>query len=164
LHWPPGCFFSKRVREENNLTKEEQKMRRLAKFSLLRPAIALAVLVLTAGAVSADVTSLAIDQDATLLAGRTQATVTGTIECTATETASITVHIYQPTGRLLNIGIGTLTVLVTCTGVGVDDVWTVDVSAIPGLKFKPGPATAVANASTATGSSEVGAKIKLKKP
>ncbi|MGH7766970.1 MAG: hypothetical protein ACREQP_05905, partial [Candidatus Binatia bacterium] len=100
------------------------------------------------------------DQDATLLAGRTQATVTGTIECTAAESATITVHIYQPTGRVLNIGMGTITAPVTCTG--GSDVWTIDVSAIPGLKFKAGPATAVANASTATGSSEVGAKIKLK--
>jgi len=138
-------------------------MRSLPKFSLFRPAIALAVLVLTVGAASADILNLTIDPDASLLAGRTQATLTGTVECTATETASITVHIYQPTGRLLNIGIGTLTVLVPCTGVGVDDLWTVDVSAIPGIKFKPGPATAVATASATTGSSsEVGAKIKLK--
>ena len=135
-------------------------MRSLPKFSLFRPAIALAVFVLTVGAASADIVSLAIDQNANLLAGRTQATLTGTIECTATESASITVHIYQPTGRLLNIGIGTLTVPVTCTG--GSDVWTIDVSAIPGLNFKPGPATAVASASTATGSSEVGAKIQLK--
>jgi len=138
-------------------------MRSLPKFSLFRPAIALAVLILTVGAASADILNLTIDQDASLLAGRTQATLTGTVECTDSETASITVHIYQPTGRLLNIGIGTLTVPVTCTGVGVDDPWTVDVFAIPGIKFKPGPATAVATASAATGSSsEVGAKIKLK--
>lgn len=135
-------------------------MRYLSKIFLFRPAIALVALLSTLGAASADITSLTIDQDASLLAGRTQATLTGTIECTATESASITLHIYQPTGRLLNIGIGTLTVPVTCTG--GSDVWTIDVSAIPGLKFKPGPATAVADASTATGSSEVGAKIKLK--
>ncbi|HEY3303222.1 MAG TPA: hypothetical protein VGL70_06770 [Candidatus Binatia bacterium] len=135
-------------------------MRCLPKSSLFRPTIALVVLLATVGAASADILNLTIDQDASLLAGRTQATLTGTIECTATESASITLHIYQPTGRLLNIGIGTLTVPVTCTG--GSDVWTLDVFAIPGLRFKSGPATAVAEASTATGTSEVGAKIKLK--
>lgn len=135
-------------------------MRCVAKFSLLRSAVALAVLLATGGVASADILSLTIDQDADLLAGRTQTTLTGTIECTAAESAAVTLRVYQPTGRLLNIGMGAVVAPVACTG--GSDVWTIDVAAIPGLRFKAGPATAVATASTATATSEVGAKIKLK--
>jgi hypothetical protein len=49
----------------------------------------------------------------------------------------MTVYIFQSVGRLINIGIGTAAF--TCSG--GSDVSTVDVSAIPGLKFQPGPAT-----------------------
>jgi hypothetical protein len=56
-----------------------------------------------------------------------------------TKTGTLTVHIFQPSGRLLNIGIGTAPA--ACDGNSADVV--VDVIAIPGLKFKPGPATAI---------------------
>jgi len=134
-------------------------MRCLPILSFFRPTAALGVLLLTAGAASADITALTIDQDASLLAGRTQATITGTVECTAAESATITLKVYQPTGRLLNIGMGTISAPVTCTG--GSDVWTIDISAIPGIKFKAGPATAIADASTATGALQAGAKVKL---
>lgn len=56
-----------------------------------------------------------------------------------TKSGTLTVHLFQPSGRLLNIGIGTAPV--ACDGVEANIV--VDVNAIPGLKFKPGPATVV---------------------
>ena len=55
------------------------------------------------------------------------------------KTGTLTVHIFQPSGRLLTIGIGTAPV--TCDGAQADVL--VDVNAIPGLKFKPGPATVI---------------------
>jgi hypothetical protein len=71
--------------------------------------------------------------------------LTVSVQCDApvnvgeTRTGTLTVHIFQPSGRLLNIGIGTASA--TCDGNQADVV--VDVDAIPGLKFKPGPATAI---------------------
>ena len=56
-----------------------------------------------------------------------------------TKTGTLTVHLFQPSGRLLTIGIGTGDV--PCDGTQANVVVTVE--AIPGLKFKPGPATAV---------------------
>jgi hypothetical protein len=76
---------------------------------------------------------------------RTSAELTVAVQCDApvnvgdTKTGNLTVHLFQPSGRLLNIGIGTAPV--TCDGAQANVV--VDVDAIPGLKFKPGPATVV---------------------
>jgi hypothetical protein len=133
-------------------------MRCLPKFSLFRSTIALVGVLLIAGAAVADITSLAIDLTGDLSPDRTQATISGTVQCTATESATITVHVYQPSGRLLNIGVGTGSP-VTCTG--GSDIWTVQATAIPGLKFKPGPTTVVVSASTASATTEVGAKVNL---
>lgn len=85
-----------------------------------------------------------------------------------TKTGTLTVYIFQPSGRLLNIGIGTADV--PCDGTQANVMVTVD--AIPGLKFKPGPATVVyamteqtmdsAGAVTASSTTESGATVNLR--
>jgi len=74
-----------------------------------------------------------------LNAERTVATVTVTMPACnpLLVTPSLSVYIFQPSGRLLNIG--TANPAVTCTP--ADQEVIVDVNAIPGLAFKPGPAT-----------------------
>jgi hypothetical protein len=146
-------------------------MRSVGLKILWRPMIALLALLLTVGVASAVTNDLTIDSTADLSSNRAEVTLTGTIECTkgvTDGTANITVHIYQSVGRLLNIGIGSLgTTPVNCSGAGSSDPWQVTVSAIPGLKFQPGPATAVITVDTSvdsvpdTTSTEQGAKIKL---
>ena len=59
-----------------------------------------------------------------------------------TKTASVSVKIFQPSGRLLNIGTGSVASTAQqpiCTGNQTEI--DVTVNAIPGLAFKPGPAT-----------------------
>ena len=59
-----------------------------------------------------------------------------------TKTASVSVKIFQPSGRLLNIGTGSVASTAQqpiCTGSQTEI--DVTVNAIPGLAFKPGPAT-----------------------
>lgn len=59
-----------------------------------------------------------------------------------TKTASVSVKIFQPSGRLLNIGTGSVASTAQqaiCTGTQTEI--DVTVNAIPGLAFKPGPAT-----------------------
>jgi len=58
------------------------------------------------------------------------------------KTASLSVKIFQPSGRLLNIGTGAVASTAQqpiCTGSQTEI--DVTVNAIPGLAFKPGPAT-----------------------
>ena len=56
---------------------------------------------------------------------------------TGTQSGEVFVYIFQPSGRLLSIGIGDAAV--TCNG-AIQDV-PVTVEAVEGLTFKPGPAT-----------------------
>jgi len=60
-----------------------------------------------------------------------------------TKTAKVSVIIFQPSGRLLNIGTGSVESTeqppLICTGSKTEI--DVTVNAIPGLAFKPGPAT-----------------------
>jgi len=60
-----------------------------------------------------------------------------------TKTAKVSVKIFQPSGRLLNIGTGSVESTeeppLICTGSQTEI--EVTVNAIPGLGFKPGPAT-----------------------
>jgi hypothetical protein len=60
-----------------------------------------------------------------------------------TKTAKVSVIIFQPSGRLLNIGTGSVESTeqppLICTGSQTEI--DVTVNAIPGLAFKPGPAT-----------------------
>jgi hypothetical protein len=122
-------------------------------------AMVLAAVLFTAGVADATTT---INPDGDLNGPRTIATVSITTECTSGQSATLTVYIFQSVGRLINIGIGTAAF--TCSG--GSDVSTVDVSAIPGLKFQPGPATLLVHTETDDGlgtitKSDSGAKVKL---
>jgi hypothetical protein len=104
-----------------------------------------------------------VDENVDLLPGRDEATVMVNVTCTLNDNATLTVHIYQSLGRLINIAIGTHAF--TCTG--NPESHPVSVFAIPGLKLQSGPATALVRSSTGAGVSidhtlDVGAKVKLK--
>ena len=78
---------------------------------------------------------------------RDSATVKVPVDCdpagaNQTKTATVSVKIFQPSGRLLNIGTGSVESTAQqpiCTGSPTEI--DVTVNAIPGLAFKPGPAT-----------------------
>ena len=80
-----------------------------------------------------------------LNAARTSVDIFVPVDCDAaittgqTNTATVSVYIFQSVGRLLNIGTGSSTP-VTC-GSGPEADAAITVNAIPGLKFQPGPAT-----------------------
>jgi len=106
-------------------------------------ALASAGLLMAMGAVPAATAQGDVSANGDLSPNRSSAQLTVAVQCDApvnvgdTKTGTLTVHIFQPSGRLLNIGIGTSPI--TCDGNQADVI--VDVDAIPGLKFKPGPAT-----------------------
>ena len=108
-------------------------------------------------------TSVALIGTGDLSLDRTSAQLTVSVQCDAavnvgeTNAGTLTVHIFQSSGRLINIGIGNAPV--TCDGNQADVL--VDVNAIPGLKFKPGPATAIlkmAEQTTDSTSAVIGSK------
>ena len=108
--------------------------------------LALGALLMSSAAVPViAATSVALSGTGDLSPDRASAQLTVSVRCDApvnvgeTKTGTLTIHIFQPSGRLLNIGIGTAPA--TCDGNQANVV--VDVNAIPGLKFKPGPATAI---------------------
>ncbi len=119
-------------------------------------AIALAAFLLVGGAAFADTSSVGIDATGALNQARTTATLTGNVVCTVapgalSESATLTVHIYQSVGRLINIGIGDAIGpnkdgSITCDGTA--QTWSAVVNAIPGLTFQPGPATVVVRSVT----------------
>jgi len=111
----------------------------------LKSALAIASLVTASAAMPVLASTVSVTGNGDLSPDRTSAQLTITLQCDApvnigdTKTGTLTVHILQPSGRLLNIGIGTAPV--TCDGNQANAI--VDVATIPGLKFKPGPATVV---------------------
>jgi hypothetical protein len=112
----------------------------------LKYALAIAALFATTAAAPAmAASSVAVVGTGDLSPQRTSAQLTLSVQCDGaanageTKSGTLTVHIFQPSGRLLNIGLGSAPV--TCDGNQADIV--VDVDAVPGLRFKPGPATAI---------------------
>src|SRR5207249_8524278 len=74
---------------------------------------------------------------------RTEIDLEGTmVYDTTTDTSTSTTTIYQVHGQLLNIKLGTISF--DCSA----GTWSATVLAIPGLKFQPGPATLVVDATT----------------
>jgi hypothetical protein len=107
-------------------------------------ALAGAALLITSAAVPVAAATLGVSGTGDLSPNRTSAELTITVQCDAatpgdTKEANLRVHLFQSVGRLINIGIGTEPV--NCTGPQANVI--VDVNAIPGLKFQPGPATVV---------------------
>jgi hypothetical protein len=111
------------------------------KMSCLKRAFAVAALLAMTGTASAkNQSSGGVSGD--LSPDRTSATVTVTAQCNSTTqgvSGALSVYIFQPSGRLLNIGIGNVTV--NCTAPAISQDVVVTVNAVPGLSFKPGPAT-----------------------
>jgi hypothetical protein len=107
--------------------------------------LSLAAVFTAAAASPAAAASLALNGVGDLAPDRASAQLTVTVQCDApanvgeTKTGTLTVHVFQPSGRLLNIGLGSASA--NCDGNAADVL--VEVDAIPGLKFKPGPATAI---------------------
>lgn len=78
---------------------------------------------------------------------RTSATVTVSAQCdpvTQGASGTLSVHIFQSVGRLINIGIGSGTLMCDNTAIPQSIV----VNAIPGLAFQPGPATLIVKLTT----------------
>jgi hypothetical protein len=127
--------------------EEQATMRIKNRFYPQTAAIALAAFMFFGGRAFADTTSVVIDGSGNLNSSRTTATLTVSGVCTVGDTATLTVHLFQSVGRLINIGIGDVSAF-TCTGNA--DSFTVDVDAIPGLTFQPGPATVIVRSVTTT--------------
>jgi hypothetical protein len=125
-----------------------------------RPVIAFAAVLLLGAPAFASVTDFEFG-GADLSPNRTQVELTGSAVCdnTNTDSSTGTATIYQVHGRLLNMGFGIITF--DC----VNGTWLATVDAIEGLKFQPGPATLVIEASntgvTTTALPSKGARIKL---
>ena len=115
------------------------------KMTNLKRVLALAAVLAMTGTAMAKKPAPGVPGD--LSPDRTSATVTVTVQCdSAIETATLSVYIFQPSGRLLNIGIGNPPV--TCTNPAIDQEIVVTVNAIQGLAFKPGPATLLTRLTT----------------
>jgi len=118
-------------------------MRMINRLFLFQLMIAFAAVLLVGGPAFAVITELQLGT-VDLTSNRTEVDLEGTVVCDATtDTGTGTATIYQVHGRLLNIGLGTISV--DCSA----GTWSATVLAIPGLKFQPGPATLVVDA-TAT--------------
>jgi hypothetical protein len=132
-------------------TKEKKKMVRKKNLRVLRGALALAaVFMMTGNALAKKPASTgnagaAVD----LSADRKTVTVNVTPQCHTptvpggTLSAEYSIYIFQSVGRLINIGIGNGDV--SCTALTPTGI---EVDAIEGLTFQPGPATMIVKFTT----------------
>jgi hypothetical protein len=126
---------------------ERSSMNGTRKLTALKRAMALAAMLATSGTALAKNGNSGVPAD--LSPDRTSATVTVSVQCdsvTQAPSGALSVYIFQPSGRLLNIGIANDTV--TCTNPAVPQNIVVTVNAISGLTFKPGPATLIVRLTT----------------
>lgn len=109
--------------------------------------IASAVAMTAAAGQSHAATELGIAGTGDLAPNRASAVIPISVQCDETtvegqsKTASLTVYLFQSHGRLINIGVSRAdeTPVPQCDGNSAN--MDVEVFAIPGLKFQPGPAT-----------------------
>lgn len=117
----------------------------MSKHKRFKNSLVVAALLVTSAAVPVGAATFSVTGTGDLAQNRTSAQLTVSMQCDApttvgdTKTGTLTLHLFQSVGRLINIGIGS--VPATCDGNQANLV--VDVDAIPGLKFQPGPATVV---------------------
>jgi len=139
---------------KRNKTKEEELIMRITKRVLIfRLVIAFVALLLVGGPAFANITELQLGT-VDLTSNRTEVDLEGTVVCDATtDTGTGTATIYQVHGRLLNIGLGTISF--DCSA----GTWSATVLAIPGLKFQPGPATLVVDATTTDVTGPIGTPV-----
>ena len=115
----------------------------------LKCAVIASAVAMTAGAgQSLAATELSIAGTGDLAPGRASALIPISVQCDGTtnegesKTASLTVYLFQSVGRLINIGVSRASDTAAppqCDGNSA--IMDVEVFAIPGLKFQPGPAT-----------------------
>lgn len=124
-------------------------MNGVKKFSRLKGLVALAALLAMTGSAMAKKPPSGGGVAADLSDDRTSATVTVSAQCdsmTQGASGTLSVHIFQSVGRLINIGIGSGTVM--CTNPATPQSNSIVVTAIPGLAFQPGPATLIVRLTT----------------
>jgi hypothetical protein len=118
----------------------------------LKSVIAGAALLMSSAALPAAAATVGVSGTGDLSSNRTSAELTITALCDVavnvgeTKTGTLTVHLFQSVGRLINIGIATEPI--TCDGNQADMI--LQVNAIQGLKFQPGPATVILKLSEQT--------------
>jgi hypothetical protein len=113
----------------------------------LKCAVIAAVAMTGAAGQSHAATELSIAGTGDLAPNRGSAVIPISVQCDqasdegVSKTASLTVHLFQSHGRLINIGVSRAdeTAVPQCDGNSA--IMDVEVFAIPGLKFQPGPAT-----------------------
>jgi hypothetical protein len=131
--------------EKQNKGARSMKVR--FKATALKRAMVLAAVLAMSGTALAKKPAGGAGVPADLSDDRTSATVTVSAQCdpsTQGVSGVLSVHIFQSVGRLINIGIGSGTVL--CTNAPTDQ--SIVVNAIPGLAFQPGPATLIVKLTT----------------
>ena len=114
---------------------------------LKRAMVLAAVLAMSGTAVAKKPAGVGAGVPADLSDDRISATVTVSAQCdplTQGASGALSVYIFQSVGRLINIGIGSGTVM--CTNTPSEQ--SIVVNAIPGLAFQPGPATLIVKLTT----------------
>jgi hypothetical protein len=127
--------------------KGEKDMKATTNMTTLKRALVLAAVLTLTGTAWAKPKSAPPGVSGDLSSDRTIATVTisdqqcSPVASDPTASETLSVYIFQSVGRLINIGIGNGTDAdaVPCDGTPYDR--TIDVYAIQGLSFQPGPAT-----------------------
>lgn len=115
--------------------------------ALKRAMVVAAVLAMSGTALAKKPAGVGGGVPADLSDDRTSATVTVSAQCdpvTQGASGALSVHIFQSVGRLINIGIGSSTLICNNTSTAQSIV----VNAIPGLAFQPGPATLIVKLTT----------------
>jgi hypothetical protein len=114
----------------------------------LKSAVIASAMAMTAAAgQSHAATELSISGTGDLASNRASALIPVSVQCDQatgegeSKIATLTVYLFQSVGRLINIGVGTLSGTDAPQCSGNSGLVNVEVSAIPGLKFQPGPAT-----------------------
>jgi hypothetical protein len=108
------------------------------KIKLLLAAVIGSVAFVAGGSgASAAITSVSVDRNAVIQSDGS-VLVTGTLTCTAGDTAFVEVQVVQSKGQLLADALGE-TLAITCTGSPQD--WSIDTSIFAFGTFKPGQAT-----------------------
>jgi len=116
-------------------------MRASNKLTRIKAVVALVAVLASSGVASAKKPVPGLP--AQLSADRTSVDLTIAVQCdpatTLNSQGTLSVHIFQSVGRLINIGSANYNV--TCTGIETSQPVTVE--AVDGLSFQPGPATLI---------------------
>lgn len=116
--------------------------------ALKRAMVLAAILAMSGTALAKKPAGVGSGVPADLSDDRASATVTVSAQCDSVTqgapSGTLSVHIFQSVGRLINIGIGSGTII--CNN--IPTAQSIVVNAIPGLAFQPGPATLIVKLTT----------------